>query len=545
MELYTAESSILGFTKLGSQPSTSIAQTGLKSGLANLCKKVWHRLVKGTARKASKADVARLLRLISVLWGEFTFSTYNALNVAIDPKWALRKGQKWRIYVKNEDPIKITARLAAENSPGDCAQIEVVSLPENGIVGERHGSLFLPFPYVVPGGRFTEMYAWDSFFITLGLLQDGKIRLAQNMVDNFIYCVEHYGFVPNGNRTYYLTRSQLPFLTKMVRDLYEHNQDRDWLARAVRACEKHYLHFASGSRVTSSTGLSRFWDDGPPGSAPPEADSHELDEDGRTVHERVIEYYKDNYETGIPDYGQLALRQSINVIAGKLSNLSTSDIHRMLDIKTGKLTAEYFDNDRAMRESGFDTSRRFGMFGAGVLALNTVCLNSLLYLMETDLADLHRMSDANDAAQVAQSWEAKAAWRKQTINDLCWDEEDGMYYDYDHIRKRRRKYVFGTTFLPLWVGLASPHQAKRIVANALPLLEVAGGLASSATREDDQWDMPYAWAPLQLFAVEGLRKYGHKHESDRLAVNFASMVLSVYLKTGEVSVLIPIVRFAC
>lgn len=257
-------------------------------------------------RKATEADVARLLHLISVLWSEFTLSTYDALSIAKDLKWALRKGQKWRIYVQGEDPFQIAARLASENSPEDCAQLEVLTLPING-VGERHGSLFLPFPYVVPGGRFTEMYAWDSFFILLGLLQDGKIRLAQNLVDNFIYCVEHYGFMPNGNRTYYLTRSQLPFMTRMVLAVFQHNQSLVWLRTAVEACEKHYLHYVTGLRLVSSTGLSRFGDDGPQGSAPPEADSHELDENGRTVHERVIEFYQEHYNEGIQDYGKLRM----------------------------------------------------------------------------------------------------------------------------------------------------------------------------------------------------------------------------------------------
>ncbi|MBC7990322.1 MAG: trehalase, partial [Luteimonas sp.] len=84
------------------------------------------------------------------------------------------------------------------------------SLPQQGL-------LYLPNPYVVPGGFFNEMYGWDSYFIILGLVADGRAALARDMVDNFLFQVQYYGGVLNANRTYYLTRSQPPFLGEMIR----------------------------------------------------------------------------------------------------------------------------------------------------------------------------------------------------------------------------------------------------------------------------------------------------------------------------------------
>lgn len=215
------------------------------------------------------------------------------------------------------------------------------------------------------------------------------------------------------------------------------------------------------------------------------------------------------------------------------------DIAEYYDNQTHELTAKYMDSDRAMRESGFDTSSRFGPFNAKILDFNPVCLNALLVQMETDLAELYLMveprspTEQKSLTDQSQQWAARAQDRKRLMNLYNWDEEDGLFYDYDFIRKERRKYKFGTTFVPLWTGVATPAQAARVVKTGLGALEVRGGLATSDQNVGCQWDMPYAWAPLQLFAVEGMYRYGFVEEAERLAVNFGSMVLETWLRTGE------------
>jgi len=177
-----------------------------------------------------------------------------------------------------------------------------------------------------------------------------------------------------------------------------------------------------------------------------------------------------------------------------------------------------------MRESGFDPSNRFGPFSADITSYNPVCLNSLLYVMERDAAEIART--LNRPAE-ARAWEGRARDRAERVNRLLWDEQKGLYLDYDFAAGRRRDYPFVTTFFPLWAGLATERQAARVAAN-LPLFERAGGLLTSTNVSGSQWDAPFGWAPMQLIAVEGLRRYGHDRAADRVSVNFLSLVLKEF-----------------
>ena len=162
-----------------------------------------------------------------------------------------------------------------------------------------------------------------------------------------------------------------------------------------------------------------------------------------------------------------------------------------------------------MRESGFDPTGRFGPFGADVTRYAPVCLNTLLYLMELDLAEI-------DAAlgTAAAAMRARATERRMRIESVLWDETAGLYFDYDAARDSRNPYPFATTFWPLWAGIASPAHARRVRDN-LRLLERPGGIVTSTRVTGAQWDAPFGWAPLQLFAVRGLRRYGFDADADR------------------------------
>jgi alpha,alpha-trehalase len=173
-----------------------------------------------------------------------------------------------------------------------------------------------------------------------------------------------------------------------------------------------------------------------------------------------------------------------------------------------------------MRESGFDPSNRFGPFAVDIIHYVPVCLNSLLYKMERDAADIHSILGRGEQALF---WERRAAARRVAMDRYLWDEAAGLYFDYNLQTRRRRPYEFATTFYPLWAGQASPAQAARVLSN-LPKFEAPGGVRTSNTVSGNQWDAPFGWAPLQMIPVTGLRNYGHHEAASRLARRFVGLV---------------------
>ena len=395
--------------------------------------------------------------------------------------------------------------------PADFEKIEIRRLPLDLTKLQEPGLLYLPRPYVVPGGRFNEMYGWDSYFIQLGLLRDDQVGLAQDMADNFLYEIGNYGKILNANRTYYLTRSQPPFLTQMLLGVYRRTHDHKWLAGAVPALEAYYRFWTSEPHLTGETGLSRYYDlgDGPA----PESVSAERDAQGLTHYDRVKEYYRTHQ---VPDY----------------------EAGEFYDAKRDLLTSLFYKGDRSMRESGFDPSNRFGPFSVDIIHYDPVCLNSLLYLMETQTAEILGIlgRDADGAI-----WRKRAADRAATINRLMWDAGDGLYYDYNFVHKTARRYPFLTAFYPLWAGIASREQAAAVERN-LAKFERPGGLETSTYESGNQWDAPWGWAPLQMIAVEGLRRYGYGADADRISREFLSLVEQEYGKVGFIVEKYDVVR---
>jgi len=354
----------------------------------------------------------------------------------------------------------------------------------------RHGLLFLPNPYIVPGGFFNEMYGWDSYFIVRGLLSQGRTEFALGMVENFFFEIEHYGAILNANRTYYLTRSQPPFLTSMVEVIFNMTSDREWLARAYSYCVRDYEMWTSAPKLAGETGLSRFFDLGV-------GRVTEMGEDPlyfEDVRSRLLE------QDGMGEH--------------------------YLD--GGTLTLDFYAGDRAMRESGFDVSFRFGPFSGSTHHYAPVCLNSLLFKVERDM---ERFATSLGNKKDALAWRKRSEKRRNLVNRLLWNEERGMFFDHDFMKNRQSDYEYATTFYALWSGLASPQQAERIVAN-LPLFEHAGGLTMSTHNTGAQWDMPYGWAPIHLIAVEGLCAYGFRDHALRLSSKFLDTVLNGFAEDG-------------
>jgi alpha,alpha-trehalase len=429
-------------------------------------------------------------------WTALRRTNGNAIRSVADSKVPGPTGiGKALLYLPRDmDPAPLRHQLQRALKAAEYARLDVRQLPEDFRSIEQEGLLYLPHPYIVPGGRFNEMYGWDSYFIVLGLARAGDWSLAKDMADNLIFEVEHYGKVLNANRTYYLERSQPPFLTETILEVFRHTGDVAWLRASLPAIEKYYGYWTTEPHLTPQTGLSRY--DSSLDTPAPEVVYGERDAQDRNEYDRVREYYR----------AHLAEDPSLS---------------RYYDAEHKQLTPLFYRGDRAMRESGFDISGRFGPFSADIIDYNPVDLNCLLYRMEMDIVDILTTLDQPREARV---WMERAEHRAAAIHQLMWNETAGLYFDYNLEQKRQSGYRFITTFYPLWAGIASPEQAARVEAN-LPVFERNGGLVTSDHVTGDQWDAPFGWAPMQIIATEGLRRYGYSGDANRIAEKFLSMVL--------------------
>jgi len=396
------------------------------------------------------------------------------------------------------------------------------------------GLLYLKNSYVVPGGRFNEMYGWDSYFIIRGLVRDGRIDLAKGMVENFFFEIEHYGGVLNANRTYYLTRSQPPFLTSMILAVYDAQKasghdNNEWLAKAYDYAVKDHELWTSEPHLAGSTGLSRYFDFG----NGPAAESVK-DETGH--YRQVAAYFLGQADLGRNFLIQSSSSKPSTLAAGPLFGLQICDVAKTMGqpacdpAGTIALSADYYKGDRAMRESGFDISFRFGPYGAATHHYAPVCLNSLLYKTEKDL---ELMSVALGRKEESEKWHRQAEQRKASIQKYLWDSERGLFFDYDFQKQARSTYEYVTTFYPLWAGISTPEQARAVMQH-VGKFEQPGGLVMSPYETGGQWDFPYAWAPNQLMAIEGMRRSGFDEDANRLSYKFLSMVMENFRRDGTI-----------
>jgi alpha,alpha-trehalase len=497
--------------------------------------------VQAQEQKNSIAGLPSIRQYITAGWDNLTRSMTDCASV-VDPKMKVNPV----IYL----PAGFAAPPAVEKVHTAC-NVDIAHLPKpihqlgeidtNAI--HPHGLLYLENKYVVPGGRFNEMYGWDSYFIILGLLRDGRTDLARGMVENFFFEIENYGALLNANRTYYLTRSQPPFLSSMVLAVYDAEKqaghaDNAWLARAYSYLEKDYSMWTRDPHLAGPTGLARYYDfgDGPPAEGlqdeggfyrkvvshfavhPDQADHYLVEQD--LVHPELVKQER----------GQAAAASGATY-GITVCDLSTTMAHPDCEPQhVVRLSADYYKGDRSMRESGFDISFRFGAYGSATHHYAPVCLNSLLYKTETDM---DQISVWVGKASEAKVWRARAEKRKSRMQQYLWDGDRGFFFDYDSTSGKKSGYRYLTTYYPLWAGLASQEQAAAVVKN-LPVFEQPGGLAMSPENSGAQWDYPYGWAPVQLLAIQGLRRYGYNAEADRLSYKFLSTVIENFQRDGTI-----------
>jgi alpha,alpha-trehalase len=409
---------------------------------------------------------------------------------------------------------------------------EIITSPDDVHLNKipAAGLLYLPNPYVVPGGQFNEMYGWDSYFIILGLLRANRWNMAKGMVENFFFEIQHYGSILNANRTYYLTRSQPPFLTSMILAVYDGEastgaKDNSWLEKAYELAVVDYEQWTRPPHLADDTGLSRYFDHG-------EGPVPEIIGDPSDYYRGAAQYFLLLDGAKDPHLVLVDKNHPVQSLMGPLFPVFDCDPQAKTPGETTcppeeqvTLSADFYKGDRSMRESGFDVSFRFGPFSAETHHFAPVCLNSLLYKTEKDFA---LMASLVGKQKDAKQWKEKAADRQQRIEKYLWDAKRGLYFDYNFMTRTLSTYEYAATFYPLWVGLASKEQADAIVKN-LSMFEQPGGLAMSRVESQAQWDYPYGWAPIQLLAVEGMRRYGFAAEADRVAYNFLSMVVEDFV----------------
>jgi alpha,alpha-trehalase len=464
-------------------------------------------------------QLREILTYIHNGWDSLTRST-DACSAVADPKVSAPP----TLYIpanfpepKELEQMQRECKVTVKHLPGVIHHLgnkEIESI-------EPAGLLYLKNKYVVPGGRFNELYGWDSYFIIRGLLRDGRLALARGMVDDFFFEIENYGALLNANRTYYLTRSDPPFLSSMVMAVHEAQRavgqdDHEWLETAYSYVKRDHEMWVSPPHLAGDTGLSRYFDFGE-GPAP------EALKDENDIYKQVADYFV--LHPGMVEYESLGDDMEREKLPGSSYAVRVCDAR---DTESSceptrqiKLKADYYKGDRSMRESGFDVSFRFGPYGVETHHYAPVCLNSLLYKEELDLAELANLLKKKAEGE---DWLRLAEKRRFAIEKYLWDGSRGMFFDFNFDDGRRSNYVYASTFYPLWAGAATAEQARAVMKN-LSIFEKPGGIVMSVHKSEGQWDYPFGWAPIQLLAIEGMRRYGYETDANRSSVEFLSMVL--------------------
>ena len=365
----------------------------------------------------------------------------------------------------------------------------------------RSSLIPLPNPYVVPGGRFREVYYWDSYFTMVGLVRSGRTDLVKHMLDNFAHLIRSVGHIPNGNRSYYLSRSQPPYFAAMV-GLYARATDTAQALPYLDALEREHAFWMDGAdrvtaggqayrrvvRLANGAVLNRYWDDR---------------DDPRP------ESYR-------PDYG----------VAQTLPDSAR---------------AAFYRNARATAESGWDFSSRWMRDPKDLRTLETtdlipVDLNSLLYNLERTIAALRAFRKQGGDSAAAGDFDRKAETRRRALLAIAYDSTDGYFYD---VRWRTGERVKDRPTLaaaaPLYFGLATDEQGRRVAARLEREFLKPGGFVTTLIPSGQQWDAPNGWPPLEWLTIEGVRRYGRADLANRAAARWLDVNRRTYRQSGRMT----------
>ncbi|RYF71648.1 MAG: alpha,alpha-trehalase TreF [Comamonadaceae bacterium] len=363
----------------------------------------------------------------------------------------------------------------------------------------RGSLLQLPHPYVVPGGRFVEMYYWDSYFTMLGLAGAKHEALLHAMTDNFAYLIDTYGHVPNGTRTYYQSRSQPPVFALMA-ELCESSNGQGAIRYLPQMIREH-----------------AFWMDGAAQLSPGQA------------HRRVVALsdgallnrYWDDRDTPREE----SWREDVATAA--MSSRPAAEVYR--DLRAAAESGWDFSSRWAdSQESGRD--RKVMLCGLRTTSIVPVDLNALLHKLETTVA---RLSAAAGLEEQAATFARHATERQAAMTQHLWHDDRGVYLDYDWARREPRKALNAAAVTPLFTASATQAQADALAVSLGAELLAPGGLSTTGSTTGEQWDRPNGWAPLQWMAVCGLAHYGHTALADKIRTRWIHTVTEVYEREGR------------
>jgi len=437
-------------------------------------------------------------------------------------------GETPTVFIPHNDLTALRIWQLLQEETADIMRFTIEMLPQEiedktatrlgrmpGLLSMAHDGKDTLLPYHVPGARFNELYGWDSYFMGLGLLEDGNTEGVRNILTHQKYQIRHFNMIINAPRPYYIRRGQPPLFPSLLRTYYkalpdDEKPEPEWMQEAIQAAIHEYRSVWTDAHHSTPTGLTRYY------------------ESAKGI---PMETEKGHFDSIFHIHAKAAGMELREYQAAYLRN----------EIQNAELD-DFFAHDRAGRASGHDTTNRLVGRAAH---LNPADLNALLYKYETDIADLleqhcgGELAGWNSETERADEWRNAAEKRKNRMTEILWDNEVGMFVDYDFKQNRQVRYHNATGLYPLWAGLATKEQADSIVRYLLPKLEQAGGLAASdeesrgevnVQRPLRQWDFPFGWAPHQMLAWEGLEKYGYHTESQRLIYKWLHMILSEALK---------------
>ncbi len=351
----------------------------------------------------------------------------------------------------------------------------------------------LPFPYIVPGGRFREIYYWDSYFTMLGLQVSGRMKIVENMIDNFSFLIDTYGYIPNGNRTYYLSRSQPPFFSLMVELLAGDKGDSVYI-KYLPQLEKEYNFWMRGKGKVNKIHnaeenvvwlgkdlfLNRYWDD--------------------LLQPRPESYMQD------------------------------SVVYRL----SGRNRTIYRDI-RAAAESGWDFSSRWFSDSSSLFTIRTsdiipVDLNSLLYHLELTLQKAYLLTgDGTKAAIMTRA----ADKRRNLIIKYCWNSDKGYFYDFNFVEGRQTLRGSLAGIYPLFFRMVDDSLAHRLINVLRQEYLKDGGLVTTPFKSGQQWDNPNGWAPLQWIGYIACKNYGFDSLAHNIALRWTDLNMKIFFNTGK------------
>ena len=351
----------------------------------------------------------------------------------------------------------------------------------------------LPEPYVVPGGRFRELYYWDSYFTMLGLVESGRHDLALHMVQDFASLIDTYGHVPNGTRSYYLSRSQPPFFYAMV-GLLEPKDPAASYSLYLPQLRREHAFWMQGEKVLKRGSAHRRVVSMPDGA--------------------VLNRYWDDADSPRDE----SYREDIGLAR-----------------RSGRIPKQLYRDVRAAAESGWDFSSRWFADGKSLETINTteiipIDLNSLLFGLEEAIRlGCERVHDAACVTEFAH----RATARREAVNHYLWDSAGGVFRDYRWVKHAQVPRISAATLYPLFTALASKPQAAAVAATVARDLLKAGGIVTTPLVSGQQWDAPNGWPPLQWIGVSGLRQYSISPLADSVACRWMVSVNRVYAQSSK------------